>query len=131
MESDNRFLTIGEVARATNTPKCKIEEMIVFQIIPPCFVRNNDGETRLHAGIITAINESNAGWLGKEIEQPANAVRVEDPDGVYPGFWLEPEAAMRLAEIRVAKRITGRMANDMKATLGILQGERGRCLKNR
>ena len=94
-------------------------------------MRTVDGETRLHAGIVTAINETSAGWLGKELEQPANAIHVEDPDGVYPGFWLEPDAAMRLARIRVTKRITGRMANDMKATLGILQDERGRCLKNR
>lgn len=131
MESDNRFLTIGEVARATNNPKSKIEEMILFQIIPPFFFRTINGETRLHAGIVTAINDSNAGWLGKELEQPANAIHVEDPDGVYPGFWLTPEQALTLAEIRVTKRLTGRMANDMKATIGILQDERRRCLRDR
>lgn len=131
MESDNRFLTIGEVARATNNPKSKIEEMILFQTIPPFFLRTIDGETRLHAGIVTALNESNAGWLGKELEQPTNAVHVEDPDGIYPGFWLTPEQALTLAEIRVTKRLTGRTANDMKVTLGILQDERGRCLRDR
>lgn len=131
MESDNRFLTIGEVARATNNPKSKIEEMILFQIIPPFFLRTIDGETRLHAGIVTAINESNAGWLGKALEQPPNAIHVPDPEGIYPGFWLTPEQAVTLGELRVYHRLHGGGANNPKALLGVLQDERGKCLKKR
>lgn len=64
-----------------------------------------------------------------DLPQPPSAIHVEDPDGVYPGFWLTPEQALTLAEIRVTKRMTGRMANDLKTTLGILQDERGKCLR--
>lgn len=42
-----------------------------------------------------------------EPEQPDNAVHVADPLGVYVGFWLTPEQAIELAQIRVRKRLNG------------------------
>lgn len=42
-----------------------------------------------------------------EPEQPDNAVHVADPRGVYVGFWLTPEQAIELAQIRVQKRLNG------------------------
>ena len=42
-----------------------------------------------------------------EPEQPDNAVHVADPLGVYVGFWLTPEQAMELAQMRVRKRLNG------------------------
>ncbi|MBQ6617653.1 MAG: hypothetical protein IJH67_14935 [Thermoguttaceae bacterium] len=42
-----------------------------------------------------------------EPEQLDNAVHVADPSGVYVGFWLTPEQAIELAQIRVRKRLNG------------------------
>ena len=39
--------------------------------------------------------------------QPADAIFVPDPDGVYCGFWLTEEQAIRLAEIRCKIRCRG------------------------
>lgn len=51
--------------------------------------------------------QKRSGNITPEPEQPDNAVHVEDPDGVYPGFWLTPEQAITLAEIRVYRRLHG------------------------
>lgn len=39
--------------------------------------------------------------------QPADAIFVPDPDGVYCGFWLTEDQAIRLAEIRCKIRCRG------------------------
>ena len=48
-----------------------------------------------------------------EPEQPDNAVHVADPRGVYVGFWLTPEQALMVGEMRVKKRLNGNNEADV------------------
>lgn len=128
MESD-KWLTIADVCRKAQCPKDMVERLITEGRIPSLLICTIDGVTRLHKGVATMLKNKKSSMFNDE--QPKSAVHVEDPDGVYPGFWLTPEQAMTLAEIRVTKRLTGQMAYDTKVTLGILQDERWKCKKQR
>ena len=52
-----------------------------------------------------------------EPPQPADAIFVPDPDGVYCGFWLTEEQAIRLAEIRCQIRLVGDEAPHVAVTI--------------
>ena len=106
MESDN-WLTIGDTCRKANCSKEKVQRLILEGVIPPSCIRTVDGVTRLPPNVASSLKNQKSAWLNNEHEQPANAIHVEDPDGVYPGFWLTPEQAITLAEIRVKKRLHG------------------------
>ena len=51
------------------------------------------------------LKEGNADWTNKEIPEPPDAVHAPDPLGLYPGFMLPPDAARRLATIRILHRL--------------------------
>ena len=131
METEERWLTVGDVARRTNTPKEVIEAMLQAETIPFSMIKAEGGEKLLHASIVTCINEKKAGFLLDTVEPPPEAIHVPDPEGVYPGFWLTPDQALMVGQFRVKHRIEGSGANALKETLGILQLERGRCTRNR
>ena len=131
METDERWLTIGDVARRTNTPKKTIEAMLQSETIPFSMVKAEGGEKLLHASIVACINDKKAGFLLDTVEPPPEAIHVPDPDGVYPGFWLTPEQALMVGQFRVKHRIEGSGANALKAVSGILQAELGKCIRTR
>ena len=131
MENEERWLTVDEVAMATHTPKDRIEALLQAEALPFSMVKRIDGETRLHAGIVTAINDKKPGFMFEGVEQPPDAVHVPDPEGKYPGFWLTEEQAIELAKIRIHHRLHGGGASDSNCRTGILQVERGKCIRTR
>lgn len=49
-----------------------------------------------------------------EPEQPDNAVHVADPLGIYVGFWLTPEQALMVSEMRVKKTLGWQQRSERK-----------------
>ena len=125
LAEEERWLTVDDVAKATHTPKDRIEALLQAEVLPFSMVKRIDGETRLHAGLVTAINDKKPGFMFEGVEQPPDAVHVPDPDGKYPGFWLTPEQAIMLSEIRIHHRRHGGGASDSNCKIGIFQAERG------
>ena len=131
METEERWLTIGDVCRNANCPKEKVQRLILEGVIPPSCIRTIDGVTRIRPGVVGSLKSQKSAWLNDEFDQPSNAVHVPDPDGVYPGFWLTPEQALELGKIRVKHRLEGEAAYNASIPKGVLQLELGKCMKNR
>ena len=63
--------------------------------------------TTSEAERLRQTKRSNSDWTCNELPEPADAVYVADPLGLYLGFSLAPDAARRLLAIRRNKRIYG------------------------
>ena len=121
-----------------NIPDCYVKRtgrsshshIIGFHVDLPSMIERYKTE-RLNKWIEANEKQKELKSASLEIEQPPDAIHVPDPEGKYPGFWLTPEQAIMLAKIRIHHRLHGGGASDSNCRIGILQVERGKCIRTR
>ena len=98
------WITLAAAARAAGYSPCGLAHVLDAGKIPTEYVKRVGKLWYIDTAAIPLIADCKERWHNT-IEQPDDAIHVQDPNGIYTGLWLTPDEAQRLMTIRMLHRL--------------------------